>query len=99
MKTRYATEAPLTTKVKKFLQSQEDVFFWKASERFVNGVSDIIVCCNGIFVAVELKADKGKPSPHQLLFIKNVRKAGGVGGVCYCVHDVHLLLEEARNSK
>lgn len=97
--TRYKTEAQLTAKVKKFLQSQEDVFFWKASERFINGVSDIIVCCKGRFVALELKAEGGKPSPHQLLFISKVEAKGGIGGVCYCLADVQALLEKARISK
>lgn len=95
--TRYATEDKLTTEVKKYLQTQKDVFFFKSSERFIKGVSDVLCCCNGVFVAAELKADKGKPSPHQLLFIQKVQAAGGVGGVCYSVADVITLLESARN--
>lgn len=92
---RYAQEATLTTKVKKYLDSVDDLFYWKASERFIKGVSDIIAVVNGITVAIELKADKGKASPHQLLFIRNVEKAGGIGGVCYTVAEVKKLISTA----
>lgn len=93
----YAQEATLTKKVKDYLNAQSDTFYFKSSERFIKGVSDILACCNGIFVAIELKAEKGTPSPHQLLFIKSVQATGGIGGVCYSVADVENLLKIARN--
>lgn len=47
------------------------------------GVPDILACCNGYFVGIELKAQNGKPSELQLWNIKNIRKAGGIGIVLY----------------
>lgn len=93
---RYAQEATLTRKTKEWLEVQPDISFYKASDRYHKGVSDFIACVNGQFVGIELKADDGKPSPHQLLFIKQVRLAGGIAGVCYCMQDVKNLVEAAR---
>jgi hypothetical protein len=41
------------------------------------------VCCNGHFLAVELKAPNGKPSPLQLHTIEEIKKAGGTALVLY----------------
>ena len=92
----FALEADLTRHVKAYLQDQSDIFFWKASDRFNKGVSDIIACVSGVFVAIELKATKGKPSPHQELFIKQVIKRGGIGGTCYTIAQVQELVSAAR---
>lgn len=93
---RHSTEASLTTVVKRWLASQDDVSFYKASDRYQIGISDYIICCGGIFVAAELKADKGTASPHQKIFIADIIKAGGVGGVCYTLRDVKDLIQIAR---
>lgn len=99
---KYTQEATLTKKVKELLEAN-GIFFYKASDRYQSGVSDILCCVNGIFVALELKAKNGKPSPHQKLFIKQVIKAGGVAGICYCIKDVKDLINGAvelgRNNK
>lgn len=47
------------------------------------GIPDLLVCCNGFFVAVELKAEKGRPSDLQLWNINGIRKAGGIAIVLY----------------
>ncbi len=93
---RYKLEATLTDHVKDYLTVQPDVHFWKASDRFVNGIPDIVACVGGIFVAAELKADNGTPTAQQELFILKTIRAGGVGGVCWCLQDVIDLIEEAR---
>jgi penicillin-binding protein-related factor A (putative recombinase) len=43
------------------------------------GVSDIIVCYKGRFVAIEVKSPSRKPTPDQIQFLKEVEKAGGLG--------------------
>lgn len=48
-----------------------------------DGVPDLLVCCNGLFIGVELKAPKGKPSELQLWNIDQIRKAGGIAIVLY----------------
>lgn len=47
------------------------------------GVPDLLVCCNGFFVGVELKAEKGRPSDLQLWNIEEIRKSGGIAIVLY----------------
>lgn len=93
---RYRLEADLTRDVKKWLTKQEDVCFRKISDRFNKGISDILCCVGGVFVAVELKADDGTASPHQVLFIEDVVKHGGIGGICYTVGQVAELIQAAR---
>jgi hypothetical protein len=53
------------------------------------GVSDILgVLSGGRFLAVEVKAPKGKVSPHQQQFIDAVNKAGGLAFVARSVEEV-----------
>lgn len=59
------------------------------------GVSDITCCIGGTFVAIELKDDKGTPSPQQLRYLEKVEASGGIGGVCRTIGDVLELLEKA----
>ena len=92
----YSLESSLTTKVKKWLGEQPDVFFYKASDRYQKGVSDIIACVGGTFVAMELKAKNGTATPHQKLFIAEVIKAGGIAGECFTLHEVKVLVAKAR---
>lgn len=47
------------------------------------GTPDIIACVNGHFVAVEVKAEKGKPSELQLYHIRQIHDAGGYGVILY----------------
>jgi len=48
-----------------------------------SGVPDLLVCCNGEFVGIELKAPKGKPSDLQLWNLSQIEKAGGYGWLLY----------------
>ena len=41
------------------------------------------MCCNGYFVAVEVKAQNGKPSELQKWNIKKINEIGGIGVVLY----------------
>lgn len=41
------------------------------------GISDLIVCYKGRFVAIEVKSEGRKPTDNQLVFINNVKAAGG----------------------
>lgn len=47
------------------------------------GVPDLLICCNGYFVAVELKAENGKPSELQKWNVKKIREAGGIAIILY----------------
>lgn len=56
------------------------------------GVSDIVACYNGKYVAIELKDNTGTPSPQQLKFIDKVHTSGGMSSVCRTLQDVANLL-------
>lgn len=93
---KFKLEADLTKKVREWLRGEKDIAFTKVSDRYHKGVSDIIACVQGIFVAIELKSEDGKPTPHQLLYIREITSVGGIGGVCYCLADVKDLVQRAR---
>lgn len=65
-------------------------------DRYTKGYSDLFVCVGGILVVLELKDDTGVPSIHQLDFIDDIRKVGGIGGVCRTLKDIIMYVEEAR---
>lgn len=48
-----------------------------------SGTPDILACVNGYFVAIEVKAQAGKPSELQLAKIRQIREAGGFAYVVY----------------
>ena len=61
------------------------------------GVSDLLMCFNGRFIAIELKRPKGVYgiTAAQEYFLTAVRAAGGIGGVARSLDDVKAILEEA----
>ena len=79
-----ASEKQFEQKVKAFLASQE-CWVLKTWSNGVQreGVPDLLVCCNGYFMAVELKAEHGHPSPLQEWNIQQIRKAEGIAIVLY----------------
>lgn len=62
------------------------------------GVPDLLVCCNGWFLGIELKAENGHPTALQKWNIEKIRAADGVALVLYpdqfenFKHMVNLLL-------
>ena len=65
----------------------------KVGNRFIRfgwpGCADVIgQMCDGRFLAVEVKAAKGRASPEQTLFLARIRDAGGVGFVARSLADV-----------
>lgn len=65
-------------------------------DKYTKGYSDIFICVRGILVVAELKDNTGTPSQHQLDFIDDIVRCGGVGGVCRSVAEVAALVEEAK---
>ena len=63
------------------------------------GVPDLLVCCNGYFMGIELKNETGKPSALQLWNIERIRAAGGIAIVLYPdqFEDFKTLINEANN--
>lgn len=79
-----AQEKTFENKVKKYLKEQGCYVVKYFGCAFTqSGIPDLLICCNGHFVAVELKATRGKTSKLQELNIEQIRKSGGKALVLY----------------
>lgn len=85
-------------KVTEWLQPQkrDGIKLIRICDRYNKGYSDLFICVRGIFVVAELKDDTGVASEHQKQFIKEMKEAGAIGGVCRTVKEVADLVEEAK---
>lgn len=79
-----AGEKNFENKIKKFLE-ENGCWFVKyfANRNTRSGVPDLLACVNGYFVAIEVKAENGKPSELQLWNVEKIRNAGGIAIVLY----------------
>lgn len=79
------SEKTFENQIKKFLKEQGCYFvkYWGGGQFTKAGIPDILCCCAGKFLGIELKADNGKPSELQLYNIKKIEEAGGIGLILY----------------
>lgn len=72
-------------KVKKYLKEKGCWFikYWGGGGFTKSGIPDLLVCCNGWFLGIELKAPNGKASELQLYNLRQIEKSGGVGILLY----------------
>ncbi len=77
-------EKTFENKVKAFLNDQ-GVWWLKTWSNGIQreGVPDLLICCNGYFIGVELKNETGHPSELQMWNIHQIRIAGGIAIVLY----------------
>lgn len=82
---KIASEKNFEERVKKFLKEEGCWFlkYWAGAAYTKTGIPDLLVCCNGHFLGVELKAPNGKPSELQLWNIEKIKEAGGIAMVLY----------------
>lgn len=80
-----AEEKTFENKVKEYLDSQECWYlkYWAGGGFTKSGIPDLLVCCSGHFLGVEIKASKGKPSLLQLRTLRQIEDAGGYGILLY----------------
>lgn len=80
-----AAEKIFENKIKKYLKEQGCWFikYWAGAAFTKEGIPDILCCCNGKFLGIEVKAPKGKPSDLQLYNLKKIDEAGGFGILLY----------------
>ena len=83
-KCKMAQEKSFENKIKDFLQ-KENVWFVKffANAFTKKGIPDLLCCVNGFFVAVEVKAENGKPSDLQKWNIDKIRNCKGIAIILY----------------
>ena len=79
-----AAEKNFENRLKKFLED-EGCWFVKffANAYTKSGIPDILCCRNGCFVAIEVKAPRGKPSELQKWNIQKIIDSGGYGVILY----------------
>lgn len=58
------------------------------------GISDILGCYHGLFVAIEVKQEGEDPSPLQRLFLKEVADAGGFSTTARNIEDVVKFMDD-----
>jgi hypothetical protein len=81
-------EKNFENKVKKFLAAN-DAFvlkYWGGATYTKSGIPDLLVCFNGWFLGIELKASSGKPSELQLYQLRKIKDAGGIAMILYPKH-------------
>ncbi len=52
------------------------------------GISDLIVCLRGHFIAIEVKRPGGRVSTEQEAFLEQISASGGIGMIAYGLDDV-----------
>lgn len=89
------SETRLKNKVIQFIRKNyPTVWVYKACDRFTAGIPDLIICKEGQFYAVELKAGANKPTPIQGHVLRKIQGAGGQAAVCRSVEDVKRVIEK-----
>lgn len=83
-------ETQLTKKIKDYLKTVKDCFFFKnhGGGYGTAGVPDLIVCYKGKFLAFEVKVGKNKPTMLQELTIRQILKSNGYALVVRSVEEV-----------
>lgn len=79
-----AQEKTFENKIKGMLKD-EGCYFVKffANRMTKTGVPDILASINGYFVAIEVKAQNGRPSELQLYNVRKIRESGGFAFIVY----------------
>lgn len=73
-------EAQFSREVTQYLESKGAIVNNQTGSMFAKvGVSDLLVCYKGYFIALELKVGSYQPDPLQISYLQKVRDAGGFG--------------------
>jgi hypothetical protein len=77
-------ETKFRARIKPRLESLPNTVVFSIQQQTIRGTPDLLVCCRGVFVALELKAAGKSPvSPLQAYNISRISKAFGLA---YVVH-------------
>lgn len=79
-----AAEKNFENRIKKYLEKNGCWFIkFFANAYTSSGVPDLLVCCNGRFVGIEVKQENGKSSLLQKVHLLKIKQAGGIGILAY----------------
>ena len=76
-------ETVFRKRVSDALKTLPNTVFFPIQQKTFVGHPDFLLCIRGRFVALELKSEKGVPSPLQRYNISKVIECGGLGYVVY----------------
>ena len=78
-------ETPFKNKIENILRQYDAWYikYWAGSKYTKEGIPDILACINGKFYGIELKGDNGRPKLLQLIKLRDIRKANGIGILVY----------------
>ena len=73
-------ESQFSREVTQYLESKGAIVNNQTGSMFSKvGVSDLLVCYKGFFIALELKTGNYQPDPLQISYLQKVRDSGGFG--------------------
>ena len=80
-----ASEKNFENKIKAYLKEKGAWYikYWGGGNFTKAGIPDLLICYKGKFIAVEVKAENGKPSELQLYHIRKIKEAGGKAFLLY----------------
>ncbi len=80
-----AAEKNFENRVKTFLKDKGAwvLKYWGGADYTKRGVPDLLVCFNGRFIGIELKAPRGKPSDLQIYNLREIDRSGGYAVLLY----------------
>lgn len=83
-----AAEKDFENKIKAYLKEQGCWYikYWGGGGFTKSGIPDLLICCNGRFIAAEVKSSTGSPTDLQRKKIREIRDAGGIAFVLYPEH-------------
>lgn len=78
-------ETPFKEKIEGLLKAHNAWYikYWAGAKFTKEGIPDILACVNGLFFGIELKGDGGKPKLLQLVKLRKIREAQGIGILLY----------------
>ena len=87
-------ESQFSREVTQYLESKGAIVNNQTGSMFSKvGVSDLLVCYKGFFIALELKVGRYQPDPLQISYLQKVREAGGFGLILRDnIHELMVLL-------
>lgn len=87
------TESQLVIKIKQYLKDKGAYVekIWGGGFQSA-GIPDIIACYKGRFLGIEVKVGNNKPSEIQLVKLKRINDADGVGVVVWSLEEVKELI-------
>lgn len=80
-----AKEKSFENRIKSYLKENGCWFvkYWGGGEFTKAGIPDILCCCGGWFLGIEVKGEHGRPSPLQIHNLKQIDEAGGFAILLY----------------